>query len=442
MLLVIKGGFMQGRCRTCGDGNNQIMETGARNRRKLNILILLPDRYDPGMPARPAVMGVYGDCLAKMGHDVTWIMCAQRGVEEVVEETFENVRIVAIPYDRGSFLLSRLFFKLLFLWKEKSLLSTMLRKGEGAGIIQARNSIIKGILAIYLKRKFKIPFVFQYSFPFSGAWFQRYRLGYGRIFYVMARLERVMSAFIMKRADLVLPISQWMLEDLAGKGIPRQKMMPLPLAVNPELFSPSVSGETVRTKYDLGNSSVLLYLGAMDKLRQLDILLYMMAQLKQAKRSTRLLLVGDGDDRSRLDNLTYELGLTDDVIFTGQVPYFEVPQFIAAADIALSPVPPLDLYKVSSPCKLFEYMAVAKPVVANHEIPEHKEVLEHSGGGILVPFASGAFASGVIELLDDTDRAAEMGRRGREWVLQNRTYDILARQVEERYMTLVRREAQ
>ena len=80
---------------------------------------------------------------------------------------------------------------------------------------------------------------------------------------------------------------------------------------------------------------------------------------------------------------------------------------------------------------------IKKPVVANEEIPEHKELLEQSGGGILVPFTPEAFANAIIELLDNPERAQEMGRRGREWVVKNRTYEILARHVEERYLELI-----
>ena len=133
-----------------------------------------------------------------------------------------------------------------------------------------------------------------------------------------------------------------------------------------------------------------------------------------------------------------ELELENTVIFVGQVPYFEVLEFIAAADVAVPPVPPLDIYKVSSPCKLFEYMGVAKPVVANEEIPEHREVIEKSGGGILVPFTSEGFTDAIAYLLDNPKKAAEMGSRGRKWVVKNRSYEILARQVEERYYQLLR----
>jgi len=76
-------------------------------------------------------------------------------------------------------------------------------------------------------------------------------------------------------------------------------------------------------------------------------------------------------------------------------------------------------------------------VVANEEIPEHTEVLGQSAGGVLVPFTPGAFAKACIQLLDNPRKAAAMGRRGREWVVRNRNYEILARRVEERYYRLL-----
>jgi hypothetical protein len=49
--------------------------------------------------------------------------------------------------------------------------------------------------------------------------------------------------------------------------------------------------------------------------------------------------------------------------------------------ICVSPVPPLAVYKVSSPTKAFEYMAMGKAIVANEEIFDQKETIEQSGGG-------------------------------------------------------------
>ena len=149
-------------------------------------------------------------------------------------------------------------------------------------------------------------------------------------------------------------------------------------------------------------------------------------------------MVGDGNHRSSLEKLSRELGIQNAVIFTGKVPYFDVPLFIAASDICLCPVPPLSIYLVSSPTKLFEYMVMKKPVIANEEIPEQKEVIKESNGGILVKFGEKSFTNGMMELLDNPTVAEEMGRKGYEWVLKNRSYDVMAHEVEKKYFELLR----
>jgi glycosyltransferase involved in cell wall biosynthesis len=400
--------------------------------------MLLPDFYEPGMPARPAIIEIYGNCLPRLGHKVTWIMPAKGSKKETQELPFGDAHIFTIPYRTTSSLPEKVFAKLVFLWKERRLACRIIQR-EDCNIIQARNSIFEGLLAISLKRKYKIPFVFQYSFPVTEASLEKYKLDPSKVRYLTARVERFMRPFVMRHADLILPISKWMAEDLARNGISRKKMLPVPLAVNTDLFSPTISGEQIRLNYNLNDSRVVIYQGIMDKIRHLEMLFYALALVQQKRQKVKLLMVGDGDDRTNLEKLARNLGLIDEVVFTGRVPYFEVPQFIAAADVGLTPVPPLDVYKISSPCKMFEYMGVAKPVVANEEIPEHREVLEQSKGGILVPFTPEAFAGAIIKLLNNPEKAVEMGRSGREWVMKNRTYEKLAIQVEEGYHQLLRR---
>ena len=149
-------------------------------------------------------------------------------------------------------------------------------------------------------------------------------------------------------------------------------------------------------------------------------------------------MVGDGNDKFNLEKLASSLGLQNDVIFTGQVSYFDMPDFIAASDVCLCPVPPLAIYKVSSPTKLFEYMAMRKPVVANEEIPEQKEIIEKSGGGILVKFDAESFAKGIMELFNDIKRMEEIGRNGYKWVVKYRSYENMAQEVEKKYYEILK----
>ena len=242
--------------------------------------------------------------------------------------------------------------------------------------------------------------------------------------------------YILSEADLVLPTTKWMLDDYAQKGIKRAKMMPFLNGIDITRFE-NANGEGVRERYGLGDSNVVIYLGTMDKLRQLDVLIRAFSKVKENEEDVKLLMVGDGTDRSNLERLAGELGIADTIMFTGQVYSHEIPNFIVAADIGVSAVPPLDFYKLSSPIKMFEYMAMGKPVVANEEIPEQKEIIKESGGGILVKFEAESFAEGIIKLLDNPEMAKEMGRRGREWVVKNRSYERLAREVEKRYFELL-----
>lgn len=158
---------------------------------------------------------------------------------------------------------------------------------------------------------------------------------------------------------------------------------------------------------------MVIYVGVQDRARGLELLIRAFSRVLSMRRNLKLLMVGSGNDINNLVQRASDLGIVEQVTFTGQVPHFEIQDFIAAADIGISPVPPLYFYKFSSPIKMFEYMASGKPVIANEEIPEQEEVLEGSEGGILVPYTVEAFADAIIELLNNPKRAKEMGRKGR-----------------------------
>jgi len=95
------------------------------------------------------------------------------------------------------------------------------------------------------------------------------------------------------------------------------------------------------------------------------MLIQTFAKVKQERKNVKLLIVGGGSDQENLKRLAAELGFMGDIIFTGYVSQLDVPDFIAAGDIAVSPVPLTYSFELSSPIKQLEYMAMAKPLVAN-----------------------------------------------------------------------------
>lgn len=402
---------------------------------KLNICLVHEDIYNPDMPARPAITEIYGCFFPLFGHKVTWVTPSNKENNKLEKIFFNNVRVYVVPF---SFALSlpRKIFNFFSNYIKEYRLLTKIFKEERFDLIQVRNNVFCSLIALYIKKKYDIPFVFQYSFP-KGRY--KTKIVKKRYFSCIGIFESYLTIFILRKADFIFPISKWMERELLQAGIPKSKMMALPLGVNPKVFSTLKNGAKIRKKYNLNNSKIIIYTGTMEKPRKLDVILHAFSKInKSNENNLKLLMVGDGNDRVNLEKLASSLGIQNDVVFTGRVSYFDMPDFLAASDICLCPVPPSTVYKISSPTKLFEYMIMQKPVVANEEIPEQKEVIEESKGGILVEFNDDSFADGIMKLLNDPAMAREMGSKGHEWVVKNRSYKNMARKVEKKYYEILK----
>ena len=400
---------------------------------KINICMLLGYRYNPKMQIPPDVK--IPSYITNFGHDVTWILSSEE-IKETLETSFNAVHIFVVPckYSKG-FL--HIFSIVLYALRRKKNVSKNFKQKK-YNMVFVRGYVFDGLLALYLKRRYKVPFVFEMENPIEQSYeTHKFYSKHKYFWYFISKIESHLRIYLLRKADLVLPVGRFMEAYLAKKGIERSKMMNLPHGVNLNRFL-NASGGAIRKRYRLEHSSVIIYVGTMDKLRHLNVLIHALSKIKEREKNIKLLMVGDGTDKTNLEKLADDLGIRNDVVFTGQVLQSEVPNFIAAADIAVSAVPPLDFYKVSCPIKMIEYMGVGKPVVANEEIPEQKEVIGENGGGILVKFEAESFANGIIKLIDDPKLAKEMGAKGREWVVKNRSYEILARKVEKKYFEVLK----
>jgi glycosyltransferase involved in cell wall biosynthesis len=92
---------------------------------------------------------------------------------------------------------------------------------------------------------------------------------------------------------------------------------------------------------------------------------------------------------------------------------------------------------VSSATKVVESLGMAVPVVTNGEIPDQRELVERSGGGLVTAYDPDALAEAVVALLRDPAEAARRGEAGRRYVSAHRSYEVLARELASRYETLV-----
>lgn len=280
-------------------------------------------------------------------------------------------------------------------------------------------------------------FTYWVSFPFPENDIEKARRAQGcRRLFLQARghLARWwLYGFILPRADHVFVQSERMQSHIAAYGLPAERMTPVPMGVPTDLITrqSAPDRETVAGR--------VVYLGTFARSRHLEILLEAFVLVLREFPQATLHLAGRGDtpaDRLFLEDLCRQLGVSRQVRFPGFLSKEAAWQLAASAAICVSPIYPSLIFDCGSPTKLYEYMALGRPVVANHH-PEQTRAIAESGAGICVEWRAQAFSEAIIHLLKHPANADRMGRMGREWVARHRCYGRLAVKVLKRYHDLL-----
>jgi glycosyltransferase involved in cell wall biosynthesis len=404
--------------------------------RRLRILVVSSDTFPP---TRVDVSVLFGVELAARGHEIDWILQSEAACPRAYVVRWGSGRVWVGATDLGQSLASRLRKHVLGIANDCRLFSRLRRERYDA--IEVKDKFLSGVLALIASRLFRMPFIYWLSYPFPEHYLQCAKDGTAR-YPFLYRLRGLAFQILLYRlllpaADHVFVQSEQMRADIGREGVPTDKMTAVPMGVNAELCR-SAEPSQDREVLAAGVPSIL-YLGTLNKLRRLDFLIRAFARVRTSVPAARLYIVGRGDDPA--DELFLEaevsrLNLQSSVVFVGQLPQAEALRFVREADVCVSPFYPMAIFQSTSPTKLVEYMAMGKAVVANDH-PEQKRVIEESGGGYCVPYEEQSFADAIAKLLKDPEAAQSMGQRGRRYVLEHRTYGIIATAVEKQLLDIV-----
>ncbi len=125
-----------------------------------------------------------------------------------------------------------------------------------------------------------------------------------------------------------------------------------------------------------GNRYILTYLGVVTKNRGIDRVLQAISRLNEKKiRQILFQVIGDGPYLKNLKKMCFDLGITNSVSFKGYIPYEVVPEHLIDTDCFICPLPDRPEWNVSSPLKVFEYLACAKPIILT-PIVSHKNIIK------------------------------------------------------------------
>jgi glycosyltransferase involved in cell wall biosynthesis len=168
---------------------------------------------------------------------------------------------------------------------------------------------------------------------------------------------------------------------------------------------------------------VVMYHGTLSKTRGLQETVKAINLLKGRYPDIVFVMLGEGKARGELESLIKELNLEENVFLHKPVPYENVPKYIAYCDIGILPFPNLNWWRVSSPLKLMEYLAMGKSVIVTN-IEAHREVLNNSSCGIFIKsHEPEEIAEGIEKAYHLRNKLRKMGKIGRELVIRKYTWE-------------------
>ena len=255
---------------------------------------------------------------------------------------------------------------------------------------------------------------------------------------LLAAIERLN----LRAADRIVVVSHVLAEACAKAGADRERIVVNPNGADADRFRPGVGGAELRARLfpkreneaaaegvtEQGDEIIAGFLGTFGPWHGVDALAEAIVKLPRDV-PVRFLLVGDGDRRPGVERRIAEGGVTDRVVFAGRIPHSEVPAYLDACDILLSPHVPMPDGSAffGSPTKLFEYMAMEKAIAASR-LGQIGDVIEDGVSGLLLePGSVDELVAAIEKLAGDAELRERLGRAARATVLERYTWRASAK---------------
>lgn len=254
------------------------------------------------------------------------------------------------------------------------------------------------------------------------------------------RLRIRKENFCMRSADHVITISEAMRHLLIERGVPNDRIDVVPNGVDADAFLQSkATGTAAREKYDLKGKIVVGYISNMSRREGHDVLIEAIKGLVDNGTDVKCLLVGDGPEKGRLEQLAATLGIRERIVFTGIIDHAEIHDYYRAMDLFVVPRRPDFASDYVTPLKPFEAMALGVPIVASDR-PALREIVGDNERGMLFQAESPDSLLTVLkDLIANETHRARLADAAKQWVFRERTWEATCRVYSEIYAKVISR---
>ncbi len=250
-----------------------------------------------------------------------------------------------------------------------------------------------------------------------------------RVLSVLEWLER----FVYRHADRIVPVTDAFKRYMLEKGVDQKKIDVIKNGANLSLFTAAASSEvaSLREELGIGNRFVAAYVGTHGMAHHLETLLEAADRLRD-QPGIVFLMVGDGARKDDLVRLKEEMKL-DNVIMLGQLPKDRMPAIWGLTDVSLVLLKKTPVFETVIPSKIFESMAMKRPIVLGVR-GESQTIVEEAGSGVCIePENADMLARTILDLSRNPEKCRRMGERGRAVVESVYNRSVLA----QRYLDVI-----
>jgi glycosyltransferase involved in cell wall biosynthesis len=228
------------------------------------------------------------------------------------------------------------------------------------------------------------------------------------------------------KANLVSGQTQGIVKNISSR-FPKVDTYWLPNGIDFNQYNISANGLVFRDNYDIQEEDfVLMYAGLLGHAQGLDVILKS-AHITRNFSKIKYVIIGDGPEKQKLLSLSKELNLPN-VKFIGNIPRSQMSSAIAACDAYIVPLKKNDLFLGAIPSKLFEPLAMGKPILLGVDGEARELFIENGKGGLFfTPEDSKELANNIHKLYSDQDCVISLGENGEQFVSTNFNREKIAK---------------
>lgn len=237
----------------------------------------------------------------------------------------------------------------------------------------------------------------------------------------------VAEKLMYRSATHIVAVGNGYRDNILSKVDVSSKISVVTNGVDSDQFQPRSRSNEFLTEHQLEGKFVCSYVGTIGMAHGLDVIINTAKRLREAGRNDiAFCIVGDGAQRNALQQLAQSQNVADLITFTGRLPKDSMPEVLASSDCLLIHLKKSDLFETVIPSKIFEAMAMEKPLIMGVR-GESAEIVRCSKSGVFMePDNDQELYEAVCRLCDDQPFYDSLCHHGREFATREYSRDILA----------------